>query len=186
MDRDSNSRVCPVELAGGLDNSIRRSLQNPQKILKPYIKEEMTVLDFGCGPGFFTIEIAKMLGGGGKVIAADLQDGMLEKVKNKVKGTRLEQIIHLHKCESDKISVTEKVDFILCFYVVHEVPDKKRLFDEFNNLLKTNGKILIIEPNFHVSKNAFNDMLGIMENSGLKIIERPKSFMNRAVLAEKK
>jgi len=186
MDRDSNNRVCPVELAGGLDNSIRRFLQNPQKILKPYIKEEMTVLDFGCGPGFFTIEIAKMLGGSGKVIAADLQDGMLEKVKNKIKGTRLEQIIRLHKCESDKIGIAEEVDFILGFYVIHEVPDKKRLFEEFNSLLKQDGKILIIEPNFHVSKNAFNDMLGIMGNSGLKVIERPKSFMNRAVLAEKK
>ncbi|MFA5404500.1 MAG: class I SAM-dependent methyltransferase [Ignavibacteria bacterium] len=186
MDTEKDNRVCPVELAGGLDNKIRRFLQNPKRILKPYIKDGMTVLDFGCGPGFFTIEIAKILDGNGKVIAADLQDGMLEKVKNKIKGTQLEQIIHLHKCESDKIGVTEKVDFILCFYVIHEVPDKKRLFEEFNLLLKPNGKILIIEPNFHVSKNAFSDMLGVMENSGLKVIEKPKSFMNRAVLAGNK
>ncbi len=58
----SKSKVCSVELAGGLDNKFRRFLQNPQKILKPYLKEGMTVLDLGCGPGFFTIEIAKMIG----------------------------------------------------------------------------------------------------------------------------
>jgi ubiquinone/menaquinone biosynthesis C-methylase UbiE len=186
MSEEDKNRVCPVELAGGLDNSIRRFLQNPKRILRPYISGGMTVLDFGCGPGFFTIEIAKMLDGGGKAIAADLQDGMLEKVKNKIKGTQLEQIIRLHKCESDKIGIAEEVDFILAFYVIHEVPDKKRLFEEFNSILKPGGRILIIEPNFHVSKSAFSDMLGIMENSGLKVIERPKSFMNRAILAEKK
>jgi len=34
-----NKRICPVENAGGLDNSLRRFLQNPQRILKPYIKK---------------------------------------------------------------------------------------------------------------------------------------------------
>lgn len=47
------NRVCPVELAGSLDNKIRKWFQNPQKILAPYIKEGMKVLDIGCGPGFF-------------------------------------------------------------------------------------------------------------------------------------
>ncbi|MCP4372916.1 MAG: SAM-dependent methyltransferase, partial [Deltaproteobacteria bacterium] len=57
-----NNRICPVERAGSLDSRIRRWLQNPQKILKPYIKEGMTVLDVGCGPGFFSIDMAQMVG----------------------------------------------------------------------------------------------------------------------------
>jgi ubiquinone/menaquinone biosynthesis C-methylase UbiE len=74
MSNEKNKRICPVEYAVGLDNSVRRLLQNPRKILKPYIHEGMTVLDLGCGPGFFSIEIAKMLKDSGKVIAADLQE----------------------------------------------------------------------------------------------------------------
>jgi len=66
MSKEINKRICPVELAGGLDNSLRRLLQNPQKILKTYIHEGMTFLDLGCGPGFFSIEIAKMLNNSGK------------------------------------------------------------------------------------------------------------------------
>jgi len=116
MAKTENSSVCPVEIAGGLDNSIRRFLQNPQKILKPYIKTGMTVLDMGCGPGFFTIEIAKLLNGSGKVIAADLQDGMLEKVGQKISGTKLEQSIVLHKCQSETIGVTEML--ILCWHSI--------------------------------------------------------------------
>jgi 2-polyprenyl-3-methyl-5-hydroxy-6-metoxy-1,4-benzoquinol methylase len=52
MESERN-RVCPVELAHSLDNTLRRWLQNPQRILAPYIQEGMTVLDVGCGPGFF-------------------------------------------------------------------------------------------------------------------------------------
>jgi ubiquinone/menaquinone biosynthesis C-methylase UbiE len=68
-----NNRVCPVKRAGSLDNRIRRWIQNPKKILKPYIEEGMTVLDIGCGPGFFSIDMAQMVGKTGRVIAADLQ-----------------------------------------------------------------------------------------------------------------
>jgi ubiquinone/menaquinone biosynthesis C-methylase UbiE len=69
--------VCPVERAGSLDSKIRRWLQNPQKILVPYVREEMTVLDIGCGPGLFSVEMARMVGKSGRVIAVDLQEGML-------------------------------------------------------------------------------------------------------------
>lgn len=83
------TRVCPVEMAGSLDNRIRRWVQDPQKILAPYIAEGMTVLDLGCGPGFFSIDMAQMVGKSGRVIAADLQEGMLQKLRDKIQGTEL-------------------------------------------------------------------------------------------------
>ena len=132
MESDRN-RVCPVELAHSLDNRIRRWLQDPSKILAPYVKEGMTVLDIGCGPGFFSVEMAKLVGKRGKVISADLQEGMLQKLGNKVKGTALEERIKLVKCEKDSINVSEKVDFVLAFYMVHEVPDKNSLFKQLKN-----------------------------------------------------
>jgi len=120
---DKNKRMCPVERAGGLDNRVRRLLQNPQKILGNYVKEGMTVLDLGCGPGFFSVEMNKMVGESGMVIAADLQEGMLQKVKDKIRGTEIEKRIKLHKCEEDKIGVSENVDFILAFYMTSGYPD---------------------------------------------------------------
>lgn len=186
MTKLKNNKVCPVELAGGLDNSIRRFLQNPKSILRPYIRKGMTVLDLGCGPGFFTIEIAKMLLGTGKVIAADLQQGMLEKVRQKIIGTELEPVIELHQCQDEFIGVTEKVDFVLAFYVVHEVPDQDKLFQELKSILSPKGKIFIVEPNFHVPKESFNTMLERSENLGFEVIEQPKSFLNRAVVLMQK
>jgi len=182
MSREMNQRVCPVELAGSLDNKLRRVLHNPQKIIKPFIKKGMTVLDLGCGPGFFSLEIARILDNSGKVIAADLQDGMLEKVTRKIKGTSLEKRIKLHKCQEDKVGLTEKVDFILAFYMVHEVPDPVRLFNEIKSILKPGGKFYIIEPKFHVSGKAFEAMNQSLISEGFKILDKPKVFFSRAVL----
>jgi Methylase involved in ubiquinone/menaquinone biosynthesis len=179
---DDHQSVCPVELAGALDNPIRRWLQQPDKLMKPYIKPGMTVLDMGCGPGFFTIEIARMLKGSGKVIAADLQQGMLDKVAQKIQGTELEPFVKLHRCKEKQIGLTEKVDFILAFYMVHEVPDKPRLFEELRGLLQPNGTLLIVEPKFHVTKKNFTQMLSVTEKSGLQPIGTPSFSFSRAVL----
>jgi len=182
MNKEKENKICPVERAGGLDNSIRKLLQNPQKILKPYIDEGMTVLDLGCGPGFFSIEIAKLMNGSGKVIAADLQEGMLEKVRQKIKGTALEPRIVLHKCQEERIDLTEKVDFVLAFYMVHEVPDQDKLFRELKSILKPGGQILIIEPKFHVSKKSFDSMIDSVKGIGLEVQDRPKVFFSRTIV----
>lgn len=182
MNKERNQRICPVEGAGGLDNSVRRWLQNPYKILKPFIHSGMTVLDLGCGPGFFTVEIARLLNYSGKVIAADLQKGMLEKVSNKIKGKEFEHSIEIHQCEEDKIGVTEKVDFVLAFYMIHEVPNQDSLFRELKSILKPNGKILIIEPKIHVSKKSFGAMINRIRDIGFNVTDGPKVFFSRAVL----
>jgi len=174
MNNDRN-RVCPVELANSLDSKIRRWLQNPQKILSPYVREGMKVLDVGCGPGFFSVELAKMVGAGGNVFSVDLQEGMLQKLRYKILGTPLENIIQLIKCEKDKIVVPEKVDFILAFYMVHEVPDKDKLFSTLKNILKDSGEILIVEPKlFHVSKKEFASTIKKAEAAGFNTAEGPK------------
>lgn len=183
---ENKKTVCPVEKAGGLDNKMRKWLQNPGKILKPYIKPGMTAIDLGCGPGFFTIEMARLAEKTGKVIAVDLQEGMLEIVRRKIAGTEFEQRIELHKCEADRIGLDVQADFVLAFYMVHEVPDKENLFRELGAILKPDGILYIIEPNFHVSKKSFEAMLEKLDATGFEITEKRKSFFNRAVIVRKR
>ena len=182
---DKNRRVCPVETAGPLDSRIRRYFQNPRKILAPYLKEGMCVLDMGCGPGFFSIEMARMVGGSGRIIASDLQEGMLGKVRGKIRGTELEERITPHKCEEDRIGISEMFDFVLAFYVLHEVPDQESFFKEIASILKADGRIFIAEPPIHVSKSAFEETLGTARNAGFVIAERPKMFLSKTALLEK-
>ena len=182
MNTNKQSHTCPAELAGGLDNSIRKFLQNPQKIMKPYIKEGMTILDVGCGPGYFSVEMAKLLNGSGKVIAADIQNGMLDKIRKKINGTALAQNIELHKSDCERIGVVEKVDFVLAFWMVHEVRSQKPFFEELRSILKPNGLIFIIEPKIHVVKKAFNAMVDMLKESRFTIVETPKVFFSRSVV----
>lgn len=182
MFKEKRPYVCPAEFAGSLDNSIRRLIHKPGKILEGYIRKDMTVLDLGCGPGYFTIELAKLVGHGGKVIAADLQQEMLEKVRVKIKGSDLEQIVELHKCEDDKVGVAQNIDFILAFWMVHEVPDQDRLFRELKSFLKPDGNLYIIETKFHVPLKSFESMIALAEHIGFKIIERSKVIFSRAIL----
>jgi ubiquinone/menaquinone biosynthesis C-methylase UbiE len=184
MKNEKTPYVCPAEFAGSLDNSFRRWFHNPQKILMPYIRQGMSVLDLGCGPGVFTVELAKLVGESGKVVAADLQDGMLDIVEKKIKGTPLEKRVLLHKCLENNLGRVDKVDFILAFWVVHEVPDHDRLFGELKSVLKPEGCLYIIEPKFHVDRSAFKKMTNRIINSGFKIVERPKVFFSRAILLQ--
>ncbi|NJD78033.1 MAG: class I SAM-dependent methyltransferase [Candidatus Methanoperedens sp.] len=179
---DKNKRVCPVEMAGSLDNIFRKWLHNPDKLLKDYVKDGMTVLDVGCGPGLFSIEMAAMVGKSGRVIAADLQEGMLERLKNKIRGKEIESRIKIHKCTNNRIGVIEKIDFVLAFYMVHEVSDQTGFFREIKSILKPDGKVFVIEPKFHVSKNDFEETLKVAQEAGLKPYKGEKVFFSRAIV----
>jgi len=179
------NHVCPVEKAKFLSSKVRRLVQNPKKILQPYITEGMTVMDLGCGPGFFIIDMAKLAGNSGKVIAADLQEEMLSILKNKISNTEFQDRVILHKCQQDKIGIADKMDFVLAFYIVHEIPDKEKLFKEIASILKPMGKMLIVEPPFHVSKEDFEDCIKIASGAGLRAVERPRIFFSQAVILQK-
>lgn len=182
---NSNVHVCPVEHAGSLDSRFRRFLQNPRRILGPYVKEGMTVVDLGCGPGFFTIDLAQMVGESGRVIAADLQEGMLEKLGRKIQGTALEGRITLHRCEPNRMGVPAGVDLVLAFYVIHEFPDAAPLFEEIRSVLNPNGRMLIVEPPFHVSRRAFDAMLRKARSAGLVPVEPPRIRLHKTVILKR-
>jgi SAM-dependent methyltransferase len=80
---DAHPDDCPYWLAWALDNPLRRWLHNPQKILEGLVQPGQTVLDLGCGPGYFSLALARMVGANGRVVAVDLQPEMLEFVRRR-------------------------------------------------------------------------------------------------------
>ena len=174
--------VCPWWLARALDNPIRRLIHSPDKILGGYIEPGQTVLDLGCGSGTFTIAMAKMVGESGRVIAVDLQDEMLQMVKQKAVKEGLDSRITTHKSAPDGIGVSDKVDFALAFYMIHEVPDADAFLMEVARLLKPSGKLLIAEPLIHISESSFKKTVDAARLAGLKPISEPKIRFSRSML----
>ncbi len=176
--------VCKHSHSFALDNFIRRFFQNPDKIVGEYINKGDIVIDLGCGPGFFSIDMAKMVGAKGKVYSVDLQKEMLEKVKTKAVRQNLMNQVVLHQCGQDNIGLEEniKADFMLAFYMVHETPDAINFLKEAKNHLKKDGLFLIVEPLFHVPKEKFMTISNHAKALGFKVIGNPKKKGGRSLL----
>lgn len=178
------ARICPPRNAWFLDNWVRGQVHNPDKIIGKYVEKGQTVLDLGSGPGMFSLAMAKMVGDEGKVISVDVQDEMLQILKRKSERLGLSSRIILHKAQSKSIGVSEKVDFALAFYMVHEVPDKTGFLGEVASLLKPQGRFLIVEPKHHVTKDSFEETVEVMKATGLKLESRPEVLFSMAALLQ--
>jgi ubiquinone/menaquinone biosynthesis C-methylase UbiE len=174
--------VCPHQISFMLDNWFRRLIQHPKKIAGEYIKNGDTVFDMGCGPGYFSIDLAKMVGETGKVFAVDLQESMLIKVKKKAIRHGMSDRMEFHQCNASHIGLNQKADFILAYYMIHETPDPKAFLSELRNILKPGGRILVVEPKMHVSQSAFESMVKDAESAGLHAIDFPPKKGGRSVL----
>ncbi|MFN8241937.1 MAG: class I SAM-dependent methyltransferase [Bacteroidales bacterium] len=179
----SHPYVCPAEYSGSLDSFLRRMLHKPGRILSPYVKEGMTVFDIGCGPGYFTVELSRLVGPDGKVVAADLQQAMLDKMMEKVSSIGTAGNIEPHKCLNDSIGLNRKADFILLFWMVHEVPDKVKFLTEIKTMLNPGGRVFISEPKIHVRRKDFEEMTKILLSLGFTIHEQPSVAISRSLLA---
>ncbi|UCG09228.1 MAG: methyltransferase domain-containing protein [Desulfobacterales bacterium] len=179
-----NGHVCPWWLAYTFDNPIRKLFHQPQKMLGPYIREGMTVMDVGCGMGFFSIGMAKMAGDNGKVIAVDRQQKMLDIMLKRAKRAGIAERISAHHCEPDKIGILEKVGFILTFWMVHEVGNQKDFFSQLGSILASGGKILMAEPKMHVCAEDFQKTIAIARATGLRLSGQPAVRFSHSALFE--
>lgn len=160
------NRVCPWWYAYFFDNPLRRLFHNPKKMFQPYVSPGMTVLDIGCGMGFFSIGIARLVGSDGLVISVDLQQEMLDVLKARAARAGVADRIQTYRCSPDDLEVTAKVDFILAFWMAHEVPDQTGLFRQLRLLLHAEGHLLVVEPKMHVSSEEFQQTLETAKAAG--------------------
>jgi ubiquinone/menaquinone biosynthesis C-methylase UbiE len=177
--------VCPWWGGYFIDNWFRRWLHNPERISAPYVEPGMTVLDFGCGMGIFSIAMARMVGDDGQVIAVDVQQQMLDVLSKRAAKAGVAQRIRCHRCSVDSLDLDEPVDFALAFYSPHEVPDVRRLLEEIHGLSRPQGSFLVVEPVGHVTKSEFNRMMTLAEETGFRQADRPKFWLSHAAVLEK-
>ena len=184
-----NHRVCPWWLGPLLASPIRRFLYDPEEVLGPYIKEGMNVLDLGCGMGFFSLPMAKMTGRSGRVFCIDLQKKMIGGLVKKAQKAGLSDRIEARTCRQDSLEVKDlagRIDFALAFALVHEVPDKDRLFSEIRDTLQRDGRFLMVEPGGHVSMKDFEETVSVAQGVGLEVLSRVQIRHNHGVLFQRR
>jgi ubiquinone/menaquinone biosynthesis C-methylase UbiE len=183
--RRMNNRVCPWWLCYSFDNPLRRLIHDPERILNPYVKNGMTAVDIGCGMGHFTLGMARLVGPYGKVVAVDLQEQTLAALGRRALKAGLSDRVVPHRCWPDELGFAKPADIVLLFWMVHEVRDKPRFFGEIFSLLKTGGRLLLVEPKLHVTRNSFGRTVETCRAAGFRLLDEPAIALSRAVLMEK-
>jgi SAM-dependent methyltransferase len=186
--RQMSHRICPWWLGPLLASPLRRFLYSPEKLLSPYVDEGMTALDIGCGMGFFSLPLARMVGPTGKVVCVDLQEKMLNGLVKRAMQAGLFDRIDARLCRKDALQLDDlagRIDFALACAIMHEVPDKSRLLSEICKTMKKDGRLLIIEPSGHVGTAEFDNTVQIAQTEGFEPVDRPDMRRSRAVLLRK-
>jgi SAM-dependent methyltransferase len=181
-------KVCPWWLGYLLASPLRRLLQDPTKILSPYVREGMTVLEPGSGMGFFTLELARLVGPGGRVVAVDIQPQMLASLKRRAARSGLSARVDARLAAPDSMGVADlagSVDLVLAFAMVHELPPGNSFFTEAALAMKSGGHLLFAEPAGHVNDTDFQTQLTAAGRAGLKVVNRPSIRRSYAALLEK-
>lgn len=170
-------RICPWWMGFILINPLRRLYQNPERILAPYIKRGMTILEIGPGMGYFTLPMARMVGESGRIICVDIQARMLKSLIRRAERAGVADRITTVEASPDSLRIdgfADQVDFSLAFDVVHEIPDQENLFREIYQAMKRGALLLISEPSGHYSDESFRRMLEIPTGQGFSKISNPK------------
>lgn len=138
-----NLLLKPAGLSMG--STLRKWLMNPVKTLQAAdVKSGETILEVGCGTGFFTIPAAKMIGDQGHLIAMDVMSGFLEQVSQKVQTAGLNNVDIIKRDALDTGIESESIDKILLFGVLPfpSLP-LNRLLPEMHRILKPDGNMVV-------------------------------------------
>ena len=105
------------------DNPLRRIFDNPMNTLRAAgIQPGQQVLEVGCGPGFFTIPAAKLVGDTGYVYAIDLQPLAIKTVNQKLKKAGATNVKVAMADAAATGLPAESIDVAFLFGVIHSLP----------------------------------------------------------------
>jgi SAM-dependent methyltransferase len=172
-----------------LTSPLRRLVHDPGDILSPFVKEGMRVLEPGPGRGFFTLELARLVGPEGRVFAPELHVATIDGLKRRAKRSKLADRIDARQASRFSLGIEDlagTIDFAFSFAVAHEVADPEHFFGEVVRALAPEALLLLVEPDGHVAIGRFRALTAAALSCGLTRMEAgPKIEGSHVVLLRK-
>ena len=142
-------RIAPTMSADGAEWLIRKSRdreEQPKLLLKALqLKKGQVVCDFGCGNGFYTIPLAHRVGPLGRVIALDIQQEMLDLLKQRIEPRGIRNVETVLATTEDPGIVPKSLDMVLMVDVYHELSDPPGILRNVKKGLKREGLLVLVE-----------------------------------------
>lgn len=138
-----------------------------RKLNKIEIKPGDYILDYGCGPGSYTMLASEIVGPTGKIYAADINPFAIEKLKSK---SLKKEYKNIETITTDcKTGLNEScIDRVICFDAFHDISNKRCVLEEFHRVLKS--KAILGLDDHHLNEN---DILNAITSEGLfKLLEK--------------
>ena len=132
--------------AAWLDRPEREAEEAPSKAVAALdIRPGSVVADVGAGSGYYTVRLAKAVGAAGKVVATDLQPGMLDIIRAKVARERLTNVEIIQGRADDPVLPAGAFDLIVMVDVYHELAAPQLFVRKLKEALKPDGRLVLIE-----------------------------------------
>jgi SAM-dependent methyltransferase len=119
--------------------------RSSQMLAQLNVKPRMTVCDMGCGNGFHSIKLARLVGAAGSVLGVDVQPEMLRLLDLRAKQAGVENIKLILGTVDNPGLPDGKVDLILCVDVYHEFSDPESMLREMREALVPKGQLVLVE-----------------------------------------
>ena len=165
----------PAFIGRFLDSNIRRAMQPPAALIRRSgIQPGMRVLEIGCGSGAYTLEIARAVGATGKVVALDIQPGMLEQLKNKLTRSENTDIRNVEPLLASAYQLpfqNGSFDAAFMITVLQEIPDKWRALAEVRRTLRPGGIVAVTEWLFDPDYPLKQTTLRLLKEAGFENID---------------
>ncbi|MBY9001037.1 MAG: class I SAM-dependent methyltransferase [Candidatus Heimdallarchaeota archaeon] len=154
-------------------HKIARLFEPPKTILEPYIIKGQVVADLGCGPGYYSLHFAKILGPEGKVYSVDSDERCIKALEKKARKKGYTNIEAHATCASDLSFIDEaSIDFIFSNGLLCSIAPKQRetAVNEMKRILKPNGLAFLSAARGSYSYMIMEEWEKIL--AGFKVIRR--------------
>jgi SAM-dependent methyltransferase len=169
--RLGHSSPCPSALSWLVDNPLRRAYMRPV-LDRIGIGRGERVLELGPGPGAFTVGAAERVGPEGRLIAVDIQPGMMAQVQQLVRQAGLTHV-EAHVASAHALPLDDgRVDRAFLITVLPEIPDRGRALAELHRVLRPGGVLSITEEFSDPDYLFLPETIRLVEAAGFRFKER--------------
>src|SRR5688572_3919940 len=178
----------PVMGVGGADWLVRPERiqeEQPDRMLAALdIPKGAVVADVGAGVGYHVWRLAEIVGPTGKVIAEDIQEGMIQLLRKNIESRKLPNVEIILGTPTDPKLPSNSVDLVLMVDVYHEFSEPVTMMKHIRNSLKPGGRVALVEfrkedPNVPIQplhKMSLQEVRSELEPMGFKF-QRSHEFL---------
>ncbi|MCA9234008.1 MAG: methyltransferase domain-containing protein [Planctomycetales bacterium] len=132
--------------AGWLTRPERDREEAPDRLLALLsVQRGQQVCDFGCGNGYHTVKLARLVGPTGRVLAIDIQPEMLDLLRRRTEPRGLTNIEPALATEGDGRLPAAALDLVLMVDVYHELDDPAGVLAQVRSSLSPRGRVALVE-----------------------------------------